>query len=73
MEFREEFDRIWACASPLHAPHREMDNVMLRFTRALRSGGVFYTSIQESEGERVVEGSSFFRYYTRDSFEEMFS
>lgn len=71
MEFREEFNGIWACASLLHIPKAEMKDVMTRFVRALKSDGVFYISLKEGEGERVAEDGRFFSYYTADSFRKL--
>lgn len=68
MQFRAEFDGIWACASLLHVPTREMNNVMPRFVRALKPGGVFYISLKEGDGERNAEDGRFFNYYTAESF-----
>lgn len=73
MEFREEFDGIWACASLLHVPKCEMFDVMPRFIRALKPGGVFYISLQEGVGGDPVEDGRFFSYYTADSFRELLS
>lgn len=68
MEFKERFDGIWACASLLHVPKHEMSNVMHRFIRALKVGGIFYISLKEGEGEGMAEDGRFFNYYTEDSF-----
>jgi len=68
MEFREQFDGLWACASLLHVPKHELNNVMQRFVSALKSKGVFYISLKEGEGEHVAEDGRFFQYYTEDSF-----
>ena len=71
MKFREEFDGIWACASLLHVPKSEMNDLMPRFIQALKPGGVFYISLKEGEGDRVAEDGRFFSYYTADSFREL--
>ncbi len=71
IEFREEFDGIWACASLLHVPKREMNDVLCRFIKALKPGGVFYMSIKEGEGERLAEDGRFFSSYTTNSFREL--
>lgn len=68
IEFRQEFDAIWACASLLHIAKHEINDVMARFIRALKPGGTFYISLKEGEGERVSEDGRFFRYYSEDSF-----
>jgi len=71
MEFYEEFDGIWACASLLHVPKHEMADVMHRFIRSLKVDGIFYISLKEGEGERIAEDGRFFNYYTMESFREL--
>lgn len=71
MKFEEEFDAIWACASLLHVPGHEMQDVFSRFMRALKPMGILYVSLKEGEGERTSEDGRFFRNYTRCSFEQI--
>jgi SAM-dependent methyltransferase len=71
MQFQNEFDGIWACASLLHTPRSEMSDVFPRFIRALKPGGVMYLSLKEGAGERIAEDGRFFSYYTADSFREI--
>lgn len=71
MQFREEFDGIWACASLLHVPRNEMRDVMRRFVRALEPCGVLYVSLKEGDGERIVKGGRFFSFYTIETFREL--
>jgi SAM-dependent methyltransferase len=59
IKFQDEFDGIWACASLLHIPRAELDDVLCRFRRALRSAGVCYASFKEGKGDRVEEGRLF--------------
>jgi SAM-dependent methyltransferase len=73
MEFREEFDGVWACASLLHIPKHEMYDVIPRFIRALKPGGIFYLSLKEGEGERMAEDGRFFCDYTRASLQQIFA
>jgi SAM-dependent methyltransferase len=55
----DEFDGIWACASLLHVPQKELSIVCTQLVRALRVGGVLYASFKHGRGERVVEGRQF--------------
>ena len=52
--WRDEFDGVWACASLLHLPSRELQAALQRLVHALRLGGVLYVSMKagQSEGER---------------------
>ena len=68
-ELKEEsvYDGIWACSSILHLPRRELWQVMEKMRRALKPGGVIYTSFKYGEGEKY-RGERFFIDYTEESF-----
>lgn len=66
MDFRNEFDGVWACASLLHVPMAEIDDVLSRIAGALRFGGVCYMSFKEGEGERQ-DGDRQFTDFTANS------
>lgn len=68
--FENAFDGIWACASVVHVPKRNVPDVMRRFVRALEPGGVLYLSLREGEGERIEEDGRFFSYYTAATFRD---
>ena len=53
------FDGIWARASLLHVPMRELPEVLGRLTVALKPGGVLYLSFKYGHGERHCEGRHF--------------
>jgi SAM-dependent methyltransferase len=57
-----EFDGVWACASLLHIPSNEMDDVFARLTRALRPGGIWYMSFKLGDREEVRDGRLFNDY-----------
>lgn len=46
MEFQEVFDGIWASASLLHVPGKDMDRIMDKVVNALKPGGILYMSFQ---------------------------
>ncbi len=60
MDFDSEFDGVWACASLLHSPSRELPGVLLRVRRALVPGGVFFCAFKLGSFEGVRES----RWYT---------
>jgi SAM-dependent methyltransferase len=60
--FENEFDGVWACASLLHVPSGETDDVFARLTRALRPGGAWYMSFKLGESEAVRDGRLFNDY-----------
>jgi SAM-dependent methyltransferase len=55
----QEFDGIWACASLLHLPDIELDEVLGKLRRALKVGGVCYMSFKWGTGERLEDGRRF--------------
>lgn len=54
IDFKNEFDGIWASASLLHVPSEELDLVLKNLKNALKSDGVLYASFKygDFEGER---------------------
>ena len=42
----ERYDGIWACASILHLPKAELADVIGKIAKALKTGGVLYTSFK---------------------------
>ena len=63
------YDGIWACASILHLPKKELPGVIRRMCTALKEDGVIYTSFKYGtfEGER---NGRYFTYFTEESFSE---
>lgn len=70
VEFIEEFDGIWACASLLHVPKLDIKNVMMKLIKGLKSGGIFYGSFKYGEGEEL-KGERLFNFYDENSLLEM--
>jgi SAM-dependent methyltransferase len=52
MEYVEQFDGVWTCASLLHVPLAELPMVFERFITALKPGGYWYMSFKYGEGEK---------------------
>lgn len=50
-----DYDGIWACASLLHVPARELCDVLKRLAHALKPGGAFYMSFKYGSGERIAD------------------
>ena len=56
----EAYDGIWACASILHLPKEELEAVLHLIHRALKQGGILYTSFKYGTYEGLRNG----RYFT---------
>lgn len=59
MQWLSEFDGIWACASLLHVPRKDLPDTFRRFGLALKAGGRWYLSMKYGVSTRVVDGRSF--------------
>ena len=64
LDYLNAFDGIWACASLLHCPKTEIDDVLKRIAYALKPQGIVYMSFKQGAGERVDEKGRFFNDYT---------
>jgi len=60
--FEDELDGIWACASLLHIPQDNMDDVFRRLSRALKRNGILYTSFKYGDRERKSGDRAFNDY-----------
>lgn len=59
MDYINEFNGIWACASLLHIPEQSLNDIMHKCLRALRAGGVMFLSFKYGTSERKVGGRLF--------------
>ena len=50
------YDGIWACSSILHVERENLPNIFTRMLRAIKPGGVIYTSFKVGNGAKVKEG-----------------
>lgn len=71
INFTEEFDGIWACASLLHVARTEIDEVLCKIHKALKTGGILYASFKYGNKESTSEDGRFFNYYDNNSFAEL--
>ena len=62
----DTYDGIWACASILHAPIKELPDVFRRMIAALHTEGIIYTSFKYGNGE-TQRGERFFSDFTEET------
>lgn len=67
IEFKDEFDGIWACASLLHVPKNKITDVFLKLSKSLKKSGILYVSFKYGDKERVDDGR-LFNDQNEDSF-----
>lgn len=70
IDFHEEFDGVWACASLLHVPRNRIDSIFKKVYIALKKGGVFYSSYKYGNREEIKNGR-FFNNYDEPLFKEL--
>jgi SAM-dependent methyltransferase len=59
IQYQNQFDGIWACASLLHVPAKELPDVFRRLARALKPNGVIYCSFKYGQAEYEKQGRWF--------------
>lgn len=59
IRFADDYDAVWACASLLHVPERELPSVFLKLWKALKEDGILYCSFKYGNGERFKDGRHF--------------
>jgi len=70
IDFVQEFDGIWACASLIHVAKRDINSAVAKLERALKPNGVLYASFKYGDDEEVRKGR-FFNDYTESSIESL--
>ena len=68
-ELNEEnrYDGIFACASILHVPSKELPDILTRMKRAVKPGGILYVSFKYGTFEGIRNG----RYFTDQTEESL--
>jgi hypothetical protein len=70
IDFKEEFDGVWACASLLHLRQHEAVRAVYKLTTALKPGGVLFISLKAGRGASQPDGR-FFQYYEEDELKRL--
>lgn len=65
-ETDQTFDMIWACASLLHIPRKDLSNAFLKISTLMNSEGIFYCSFKYGTKEEIRD----IRHFT-DMTEEL--
>ncbi|SKA92873.1 Methyltransferase domain-containing protein [Caloramator quimbayensis] len=62
MNFKNEFDAIWACASLLHVPKTNIKEVLDKFSNSLKDNGIIFASFKYGDGQEIRGGRLFNNY-----------
>lgn len=64
LNFVEEFDGAWVCASLIHLPRHQLSGALEKIFFALKPRGVLLVSMQMGSGEEVTDDGRFFTRYS---------
>ena len=67
LDYKTEFDGIWACASLLHVPSNELNDVFKKCYRSLKENGIMYCSFKYGSFEGIRK-ERFFLDLNEESF-----
>jgi len=73
----ETFDGVWACASLIHLPKKDLPKTLSEIYRVLKPNGIFASSFKQGEGEALTEDKrynnvqKFFSYYQQSEIEKL--
>jgi SAM-dependent methyltransferase len=67
LTFNEKFDGVWACASLLHLPYKDLLIALDKLSKALKPNGILYCSFKYGEGECQIE-NRLFTYMNEEKF-----
>jgi len=72
LDYDNEFDAVWACASLVHVDLGEITDVLFRIQRALKKKGILYASWKYGKGERI-ENQKYYADYDEERINNLFS
>lgn len=70
LNFKEEFDGVWCCASLIHLTFEKTREAINRLTTSLKGGGILFLSVKVGQGHKKIQGR-FFKYYDESSATEL--
>lgn len=59
LDYAEEFDGVWACASLLHLERNKLPGVLLKIDKALKQNGILYMSFKYGKKSEERNGRFF--------------
>ena len=71
LDYSDEFDGVWACASLLHVEKEQMSNVLYLVARSMKNGGVLYVSYKYGASHHTENGR-FYSDYTEADIPALF-
>ena len=70
IDYQDEFDGVWACASLLHVAKIEIIDVLNKIVRSLKENGILFASFKYGDGE-VIRDQRLFNSYNENDLQKM--
>lgn len=70
MNFENNFDAVWACASLLHVSKKDINGILKKFSKALKENGIIFASFKYGDGEQIRNGR-LFNYYKENTLTDL--
>jgi len=71
IDYEQQFDAVWACASLLHLSKLDLPGVIAKVRQSLKPGGVFFACFKYGSGEKECDGR-YFSYFDEAGAAELF-
>ena len=71
MDYRNEFDGVWACSSLLHLNSRELPSVLRSVYAALKENGVFFACFKKGNDEGPGPDGRYFNNLTAEKLRNL--
>lgn len=60
LEFKNKrFNGVWACASLLHIPKKEISKVLKEVWKVLKDKGIFFVAVKKGNGEKIITSGKY--------------
>ncbi len=70
MQYENEFEGIWACASLLHVKRADLLETLKKCKRALKANGIMYCSFKYGNCE-IIKDDRYFNYLNEETLKEI--
>ncbi len=70
INFENEFDGVWACASLLHVSKTDIEQMFNKLVISLKRNGILYASFKYGNNE-VIRDDRLFNYYDETSLKNL--
>jgi SAM-dependent methyltransferase len=70
INFDTEFDGVWACASLLHVPKSDIEEVLRKLVKSLKTEGILFASFKYGNNE-LIRDNRLFNSYDEDGLQDL--